>query len=286
MDTSPLVSVIIATRDRPTLLEDAIASILDQRYEPLELIVVDDGSGPDTAAVIERAASDPRVDSLRHAAARGAAAARNAGAAAARGEFLLFEDDDCRSAPGRVAALAAALKSRPDAGYAYCHARQIETSGVEVRKGGEGPWSVGTPAVLIRRRVFHEVGGFDPELPRLVDFDLWTRVLARYPAVEVPEVLFETTRSDRGLSASDDALVSAAERLLLKYGPNDLPDRHRSIMHRRLGGALLLQGLKRLALRHFFAGVRSCPWCPRSWAAFVVALAGPGIYRAALGRLP
>ena len=286
MSLSPVVSVVLATRDRPSLLRGAIAAVLTQTFHELELIVVDDGSGPETAGVVADAEVDPRVRGIRHAKPRGAAAARNAGAALARGRHLLFEDDDCRGMPGRVEALVEALASDREAAYAYSLARHVEPSGQIVIKGDEGPWTIGTPAALIRTEVFRETGGFDERLPRLVDFDLWTRILARWRAVAVPEVLFESVRSDSGLSGSTNALEAAARRLLVKYRPGDLPAEHHAAMHRRVGGALLLEGLWGAGLRHFRASIRSCPWCPRSWLGLAAGLTGPFLYRGILSRIP
>lgn len=284
MDT-PLVSVVIPTRDRAEMLRGAVEAVLAQRYPELELIVVDDGSRDHTPSVTAGLGSGAGILVLRHAEPRGPAAARNAGAALAHGELLLFEDDDCRGTPGRVEKLVEALASRPDAAYAFCHSRRVTSAGETVRKGTEGPWSIGTPAALIRADAFREVGGFDEALPRLQDFDLWTRLLARWPAVEVPETLYEAGWDDVGISASDDKLRAAEERLYDKYSPDDLPARdrparHLSAMHRRLGGKLLMYGHWRRGLAHFRRAVRRCPACPRSWAALAAGLTGPTAYRA------
>lgn len=277
---SALVSVIIPTRDRPHQLRRAIAAVLAQRYAPLELIVVDDASGPETArAVAEAAGDDPRVRLLRHESIRGAAIARNTGATAAAGQYLLFEDDDCEGDPARIAKLVRALENAPDAAFAYCRWR-LESDGEIVTLGLEGPWGISTPCALIRAECFRDVGGFDPELPRLQDFDLWTRLLAKWQAVEVPEVLFEMHRGGDGISVSDERLLVASSRLLFKYGDHRMPTAHVAAMHRRLGGKLLLAGFRKEGVAHFLQAVRRCGWCARSWLGLAAALAGPGPYRA------
>ena len=277
---TPLVSVVIPTRDRAEMLRGAVEAVLAQRYPELELIVVDDGSRDHTPSVTAGLGSGAGVLVLRNAEPRGPAAARNAAAELAHGELLLFEDDDCRGEPDRVEKLVEALTPRPDAAYAFCHSRRVTSAGGVVTKGTEGPWSIGTPAALIRADAFREVGGFDEALPRLQDFDLWTRLLARWPAVEVPETLYEAGWDDVGISASDEKLRLAEERLYDKYSPDDLPPRHLSAMHRRLGGKLLMYGHWRRGLAHFRRAVRRCPACPRSWAALAAGLTGPAVYRA------
>ncbi|MFO7894460.1 MAG: glycosyltransferase family A protein [Longimicrobiales bacterium] len=277
-----LVSIIIPTRDRAEILEGAIRVALCQTYPAVEVIVVDDGSTDHTPDVLARLAADG-VRSLRHPASVGAAAARNAGAQRAGGEYLLFEDDDCRGEPHRVETLAVALEQTPTAAYAYCRSRRTTAAGETITKGHEGPWSIGTPGALIRADAFREVGGFDASLPRLQDFDLWTRLLARWEAVEVPEVLYVAGWDDQGISASPARLLEAEAYLMGKYARATLPARHVSVMHRRLGGMLMVAGVWRRGLAHFRRAVRRCPACPRSWAALAAGLTGPAAYRALVG---
>jgi glycosyltransferase involved in cell wall biosynthesis len=276
----PVVTVVIPTRDRAELLPGVLGAILGQSLAELEVIVVDDGSTDHTPTVLAEAGADSRVRTLRHDHPRGAAAARNMGAAEARGQYLLFEDDDCISEPDKLERLTAALRRDPAAGYAYGWMRMRLPDGETRVYGGDGPWSISTSCALIRRDAFREVGGFDPELPRLQDFDLFTRLLGRYRAVEVPAVLLEMSRGDEGISASKERLVAAATRLLTKYRNAELASSHLSAMHRRLGGKLLMAGERRLGVAHFRASIRRCPWCPRSWAGFLAALAGPTVFRA------
>ena len=87
-----MVSVIIPTYNRAHVLPRAIESVLKQTYTELELIVVDDASTDDTAAVMT-AITDPRVRYVRKEHG-GAAAARNRGIAEAKGEFIAFQDSD------------------------------------------------------------------------------------------------------------------------------------------------------------------------------------------------
>lgn len=103
--TEGLVSVVVAAFDVVDYLADAAASVLAQEGVDLELVVVDDGSTDGTAELVDQlAASDPRVVAL-HQENAGLAAARNAGIAVARGEFLTFCDADDVVRPGAYAAM-------------------------------------------------------------------------------------------------------------------------------------------------------------------------------------
>jgi cellulose synthase/poly-beta-1,6-N-acetylglucosamine synthase-like glycosyltransferase len=91
-DHAALVSIVIPCYNQGCYVSDAIESARGQSYRPIEIVVVDDGSCDDSATVV---AAYPDVRLIRHA-HRGLIAARNAGLAAARGEYVIFLDaDDC-----------------------------------------------------------------------------------------------------------------------------------------------------------------------------------------------
>ena len=93
--TSGGVSVIIPTRDRPELAEAAVRSVLLQTRPVEQIVLVDDGTVPGLAGKLEAVrALAPTVELVRRPVARGPAAARNVGLDHARGDFLLFLDDD------------------------------------------------------------------------------------------------------------------------------------------------------------------------------------------------
>ncbi|HET7568449.1 MAG TPA: glycosyltransferase family 2 protein [Gaiellaceae bacterium] len=116
---SPRVSVIVVTRDNADLLRDALASILaDPSAVPRELVVVDNGSRDATAEVVAEAAGDaPFAVRLLAEPEPGLSRGRNRGVAAARGELLLFTDDDVVVEDGWADRLAAAFDD-PRVGFA------------------------------------------------------------------------------------------------------------------------------------------------------------------------
>lgn len=98
---TPLISVVVATRNRAEMLRDSLHSVLCQTYPHIEVIVVDDGSEDDTRAVVE-SMGDPRLRYLRQEHA-GISAARNCGTDQARGEWIAVHDDDDIMLPSRLA---------------------------------------------------------------------------------------------------------------------------------------------------------------------------------------
>ena len=120
--TTPLhhVSVVVPTVNRREVLPRALESILGQTFSDLELIVVDDGSTDYTAELVER--DYPDVHFLRQE-DRGVRAARNAGIAAAQGEWIDFLDSDDAWLPEKLERQMQALETEP--GHRFCHTDEI-----------------------------------------------------------------------------------------------------------------------------------------------------------------
>lgn len=191
-----LVSVVMPCHNGAEFVAEAMESALAQTYQPLELVVVDDASTDESWTVIEGvAARHPgRVTALRMERNRGGCHARNRGAEAARGDFLMFLDADDVLSPPSVAALVEAVRDRPD-GIAMCDWQHLERV--------DGEWK-GTPAslplpepgadlfrvwldgsawaptssVLWRRDVYERTGGWDESLAREQDDDIMIRAYA------------------------------------------------------------------------------------------------------------
>jgi glycosyltransferase involved in cell wall biosynthesis len=198
---APLVSVIIPTHERLALLQIALASVLAQRDVELEVIVVDEACSDGTPEFLQaQAQRDPRVRFVRHDTPRKLPAARNAGLAVARGTWVAFLDDDDVWHPGKLAAqLAAAQAARADwacTGVAHTDAQlrpfHIERPqpGIAAALRGRNAVPGGGSAVLARRAVIEQAGGFDEQLSAGEDWECWLRLAeaAGDPAI-VPEAL-------------------------------------------------------------------------------------------------
>lgn len=187
----PLVSIVVASHDYGRFLGEAIESALGQRWPALEVVVVDDGSTDDSVAVARR--YPVRLVTQANA---GVARTRNRGVVEAKGELVVFLDADDVLAEDFVDKTWHALaSSAPDVAYAYCQAQAFGArdhllasrpfDGAALFEGNYVPVTT-----LLRRRVFEEVGGFDPTWPAHEDHELWARMFARgYGGVFVPEPL-------------------------------------------------------------------------------------------------
>jgi hypothetical protein len=115
-----LVSTIIPVWNRPALLAEAVASVLAQDYRPIEIIIVDDGSTDDTAAVADALTREHGgIITAIHIANGGPGVAREAGRLVARGEYIQHLDSDDVLLPGKFAMQVAALEASPECGAAY-----------------------------------------------------------------------------------------------------------------------------------------------------------------------
>jgi len=195
------ISVIIPAFNRRDTIERAIASVLAQTWPPDEILVVDDGSTDGTAEAV-RVLGDKRIRLLRHAHNRGAAAARNTGIEAAKGDWIAFLDSDDEWDPHKLARQLDALIAAPAemrAGVTGYVIRDYRTG--EERRLCPAP-SDGTLAamawgcplgpgstLLVRREVFATVGLLDPALPRLEDWEWLMRYLSIYTLNVLPEPL-------------------------------------------------------------------------------------------------
>lgn len=174
------LSIIIPTCDRPAMLASALAALaaMDAADLSWQVIVVDDGSTPPVTVDDELAAQLPQINIIRET-GRGPAAARNAGAGQARGDVLVFIDDDCAASRHMLCALAALHKEQPDALIGGCMQNAATTSfwasvtqalmdaayDIQERKDRK-PRRFSTSILAVPRRLFLDMGGFDESFPR------------------------------------------------------------------------------------------------------------------------
>lgn len=195
---APLVSVIMAAWNREAVIGDAVRSVLEQTWTQWELLVCDDGSADGTAARAE-AAGDPRVRVLRlpHG---GAARARNAGLAEARGEHIAYLDTDNLWHPAYLETMLAAVAGR---GPVCAFARSVEAvagAGGRFRVRSARGIDHDYERLLVRnhldlntfmhhRALYERLGGFTDALPKGQDWDLALRYTHSVEPVAVDALL-------------------------------------------------------------------------------------------------
>jgi hypothetical protein len=136
--TSCMVSTIIPVYNRAHLLIEAVNSVLGQNYRPIEIIIVDDGSTDQTAAVADQlAGSYPTLIQVLHQSNSGPGVARQHGLEQARGGFIQFLDSDDLLLPGKFSSQVNALNERPEC--QICYGRSYEEDHATPPPHRQGP---------------------------------------------------------------------------------------------------------------------------------------------------
>ncbi|NEP72062.1 MAG: glycosyltransferase family 2 protein [Okeania sp. SIO2G4] len=174
---NPLISVIVPAYNAEEYLEEALQSISKQNYEPLEIIVIDDGSTDKTAS-IAKGFSD-KINYI-YQENSGPAAARNTGIKIAQGEYIAFLDSDDIWGDNHLEILLNYLTQEPDLeaamGRVQCMVVKENQQGKKIfEEFGEATINVNLGAGIYKKSVFIKQGYFDPNLQQSEDVDWFMR---------------------------------------------------------------------------------------------------------------
>jgi glycosyltransferase involved in cell wall biosynthesis len=224
---NPKFSVVLPVYNREEVLPRAIKSVLGQKLEEWELIVIDDGS-TDGAAEVARSFGDNRVRLLRLGANRGGNAARNAGIREAKAPLISFLDSDDAYLPEKLERTVAHFDKRPDLDL-------LVDSFIKVRPPGSARSTVvrrnpviedretfrralftrllwkATPAMSVKREAAMRAGLFDESLKRLQDFDFLIRISEFANCASTDEVLWTKYWDSNAISAQDTFIPANIE---------------------------------------------------------------------------
>jgi glycosyltransferase involved in cell wall biosynthesis len=237
------LSVIIPTYNRSGHVRDCLAALRRSGVPGLEVIVSDDGSTDDTAAVV--AATDPHAVYLWQPNTGTPSTARNAGFAVSRGRYVAFLDCDDLWLPDAPARAVGFLDRHPDVDVVFAEAnvgnpadgyeswiaaagqrafrelpgrepepgfRVFERTPFFRRMAVRNPVFIG--ACVLRREAFDKAGKFDPALRGAADWELWLRLAHRFTFAFMAEPLAVYTRHPGNMSGNQDAMVDEFCRAL------------------------------------------------------------------------
>ncbi|MTH66911.1 glycosyltransferase [Agromyces bracchium] len=226
-DGSPLlVSVVMATNRVSEYLAEALHSVVTQRHQPVEMIIVVNGL-PDAEPVMKAVRMIVPEALVLSVPESNVSTARNLGIAHAKGEYVAFLDDDDRWDRDRLALQTAALEAAPHAVAAYCGMRVIDEAGsvlleadqTQVDRTGIARRTTGiiAPNLLVRRASLDRVGGFHPAFRLAQDLDLVLRLGQLGEFAFVPRGLVDYRAHPGSVTRRHRELVRAIERVLLLH---------------------------------------------------------------------
>jgi glycosyltransferase involved in cell wall biosynthesis len=214
--TNSLVSVVIPNYNCGRFLAETLESVFAQTYPAVEVIVVDDGSTDDSAAVLDTYAD--RVKIVRQS-NQGVSAARNAGIRASHGALIALLDADDLWHPEKLAKQVA-LFATPSVGLVYCAVEYIDEQGRTLGTNFTGRRGrvlrhiallqgtvvlAGGSTALIRRECFDKAGYFDCEMTTAADWDMFRRIACHYEIDVVSEPLMKYRLRRQSMHRSLDA---------------------------------------------------------------------------------
>lgn len=208
--TNELVSVIITTYKREMrLLERTIKSVLNQTYDHLEVIIVDDNPTDNlfSADIVTGLSEYPKIRYIKQEGNQGACKARNLGIQAAQGQKIAFLDDDDEWLPEKISRQLAAFEKFPEAGLIFCtgfvrfddqpekglidyYTKDCFKEVVTYEDMLSGDFVGTTSNPLIKKACFDKSGGFQPDLPARQDYEMWLRIAKDFSIRGIDNQLF------------------------------------------------------------------------------------------------
>lgn len=194
------ISVVMSVYNGEKYLKQAVRSILSQTYKDFEFIIINDGSTDSSSVILgELARQDSRVRLVSRE-NKGLIYSLNEGVKLAQGEYIARMDADDISMPER---LEKQLKYAENEGLAVCGtwAEGIDSLGNKINSLSYPPSmdrvKVFTllhnpfihPSVMFKKEVFEKVGNYKKFFKHIEDYELWTRIVFRYKAGNIPEIL-------------------------------------------------------------------------------------------------
>ena len=293
----PEISVVICTRNRRSMLSEAVASVRGQKNVRWELLIVDDCSTDDTSEFLE-SAKDFNTRCFKQEKHSERSASRNLGLANARGAYVMFLDDDDLLWPGALSTLKKALSASPEAVGAvgarwdwfvdekyerrasHPHITRCRKIFDEILFG----WSAVSGQNLFRTRIVRSLGGYNNSVNVVEDRDLWLRISRAGPVVLMPKVVMTYRIHPEQWRPPNIRHLRGwvAHRAIRSLPP---AERRRGIRLRRCT-ALIDKAEDAIQRGHYAVGIglamRAVAHVPRL---FVSPLIGPWVFRRLAGRM-
>lgn len=286
------VTVIIPTHNRAEFLRGAITSVLDQTFQDFDIIVVDDASTDSTGDVV-KSFGNGKIKYLRHDINRGGSAARNTGIVNSKGEFVAFLDDDDEWLPEKLTRQVSLFDTTgTNVGAVYTGCVAVNRANGKIlgqkccTKKGDLSRELFTTnylgsasAVVVRKKCFETVGGFDERLPSFQDYDMWIRIARVFHIDYINEPLFRYYVHGIKIWKNPGTLHSGLNIMLDKYGDSHAFRRHCASYFLSIGVQYCDYADTRRGREAFLQAIKLDPFEIRNYFNFCLALLGPDKFK-------
>ena len=278
MQARPLVSIVIPVYNRSSYIREAVDSVLKQDHEPLEIVVVDDGSTDGSYEQLEELSKEGSIRLFTHPQRenRGQSASLNLAIRETRGEFIAVLDSDDLFAEGKISFQLEFLLINPDVGMVYGQGHAVDAGGDFLFKvPTDDHEESGDPnrllldcymalpgGALIRKSILDQVGYFEESFRAGQDHDMALRIMEATKVAYLPMLAFYYRKHGDSISAKGlerrwktgmEILRRAAKRY--PYRKSTLRKR-KAVLHFRLGQTYWRESGKLKSLGHMLlAGV-------------------------------
>lgn len=266
-DDKPLVSIIIPNYNYELYLREAIDSALNQTYEHVEVIVVDNGSTDSSKNIIQSYGN--RITSLFFQRNTGPSSARNSGVEIASGKYLIFLDSDDVLVSDAVMNFLHEFEGHPDCGIVFGKAELVGIEGATAWIYKNMPrylfyeqfvfknYILIPAAAMVKRNTLNEAGMFNPHILQCEDYELWLRISKKFTLLYVDKVVAKVRK--HGTNYSQNTISMLTWELDMKLSHYDhsnimkkaisnvyhrLAYEHRIVRHTKLFRQYALQSIK------------------------------------------
>jgi glycosyltransferase involved in cell wall biosynthesis len=246
------VSVVMPSHNHGNFIMDALTSVLNQDFADYELVIIDDASKDNSVEIINKfIISHPelRIHFLVHEKNLGAVATLNKLIQLAEGKYIALINSDDVWLPNKLKLQVEILDHESNVGAVFTQAvitnEQLKVLGFadlpfadvfKKRNQTQGKWlrdffingnSLCHPSILIRKRVYEELGLYDPRLYQLPDFDYWIKLIKNYEIFVIPRILVKLRWHDNNTSKPSTQSINANNSevfMIMKSFFDNMPD--------------------------------------------------------------
>jgi glycosyltransferase involved in cell wall biosynthesis len=227
-DLVPRISVILPAYNAEAYIRESIESILAQTFTDFEFLIINNASTDRTVEIIE-SYKDPRIKLITNPTNLGLIGSLNVGLKAARGKYIARMDHDDRAEPTRFEKEYTYLESHPDIAIVGTWSNIMDSNGKFIRIH-KNPLlnnvikyelmfgnNLTHPSIMMRREIILKEGGYDPEWVNTEDYNLYSRIIRKYPLANIPEPLLNYRvhgASLTGESASQAIMHKNTKRMI------------------------------------------------------------------------